>query len=266
MEMRTDKKSTWGATGVSFLSFSKALCVCQSWSMFCESTQFVRGLIGSEACRVGSRGGRLSALLVASTAYSLLPENSLWGGRFHQRSSRYWRRFRWGGAVVVVLMGIADGSDGGNEDGRAPIFFHSHQIQPPLSEIGSPPCGSSPRRKGSTLCRSTSSEGDGKEVDELLQSERKKWGADRVFSHCNTLLSRQTRFEDCVRAYPIVVRSRYCWSTAAIEITGIEHGSGGPVGDGLALSPPAFPRSSALSGRKPVLQFFPLEWERANLK
>ncbi len=23
-------KSTWGATGVSFLSFSKALCVCQS--------------------------------------------------------------------------------------------------------------------------------------------------------------------------------------------------------------------------------------------
>ncbi len=30
-------KSTWGATGISFLSFSKALCVCQSRSMFCES-------------------------------------------------------------------------------------------------------------------------------------------------------------------------------------------------------------------------------------
>ncbi len=30
-------KSTWGAAGFSFLSFSKALCVCQSRSMFCES-------------------------------------------------------------------------------------------------------------------------------------------------------------------------------------------------------------------------------------
>ncbi len=32
-----------------------------------------------------------------------------------------------------------------------------------------------------------------------------------------------------------------------IEIAGITHGSGGRVGDGLALSPPAFPRSSILS-------------------
>ncbi len=30
-------KSTWGATGVSFLSFSKALRVCQSRSMLCQS-------------------------------------------------------------------------------------------------------------------------------------------------------------------------------------------------------------------------------------
>ncbi len=30
-------KSTWGAAGASFLSFSKALCVCQLRSMFCES-------------------------------------------------------------------------------------------------------------------------------------------------------------------------------------------------------------------------------------
>ncbi len=30
---------------------------------------------------------------------------------------------------MTVLVGIADGSDGGNEDGRAPIFFRSHQIQ-----------------------------------------------------------------------------------------------------------------------------------------
>ncbi len=30
----------------------------------------------------------------------------------------------------------------------------------------------------------------------------------------------------------------------AITIMGIAHGSGGRIGDGLALSPPAFPRSS----------------------
>ncbi len=40
----------------------------------------------------------------------------------------------------------------------------------------------------------------------------------------------------------------------------IAHGSGGRVGDGLALSPPFFPRSSALTL---TLQFFPLRWERA---
>ncbi len=34
-----------------------------------------------------------------------------------------------------MLVGIAGGSDGGNEDGRTPIFFLSHQIQRPLSEI-----------------------------------------------------------------------------------------------------------------------------------
>ncbi len=47
---------------------------------------------------------------------------------------------------MAVFVGIADGSDGGNEDGRAPIFFLSHQIQHPLSEIGSPPRGSSPQK------------------------------------------------------------------------------------------------------------------------
>ncbi len=55
---------------------------------------------------------------------------------------------------------------------------------------------------------------------------------------------------------PMILRSRYCWGTAAIEIKGIAHRSGVRVGDGFALFPPAFPRSSALSGRKPVLQFF----------
>ncbi len=75
-------------------------------------TQFVHGLIGGEACR---------ALWVASSAYASLPEISLWGESFHQLSSRCRPRFGQSGAVAV-LMGIADGSDGGNEDGRAPIF------------------------------------------------------------------------------------------------------------------------------------------------
>ncbi len=34
---------------------------------------------------------------------------------------------------------LSRGLTGGNEDGRAPIFFLSHQIQCPLSGIGSPP-------------------------------------------------------------------------------------------------------------------------------
>ncbi len=71
---------------------------------------------------------------------------------------------------MAVLMGIAEGSDGGNEDGRDPIFFLSLQIQRTLSEIGSPPCGSSPRRKGSTLRLSFSEEGEREDVDELSQN------------------------------------------------------------------------------------------------
>ncbi len=65
---------------------------------------------------------------------------------------------------------------------------------------------------------------------------------------------------------PMISRSRCCWGTAASEITGIAHRSGGRVGDGFALFPPVFPRSSALPGRKPKLLFFPLEWECANLQ
>ncbi len=99
--MTRELKSTWSTAGASFLSFSKALCVCQSricsvspiycclssytsiWKLQhvkvdhiidcvllpahiisrAVYTQFVRGLIGSEACRIGSRGGRLPAFL-----------------------------------------------------------------------------------------------------------------------------------------------------------------------------------------------------------
>ncbi len=57
---------------------------------------------------------------------------------------------------------------------------------------------------------------------------------------------------------PMISRSHCCWGTAASEITGIAHRSGGWVRDGFALFPPVFPRSSALSGRKPSCSSSPL--------
>ncbi len=36
---------------------------------------------------------------------------------------------------MAVLMGIADGSDKGNEDGRDPIYFLSLQIQRPSGSL-----------------------------------------------------------------------------------------------------------------------------------
>ncbi len=71
---------------------------------------------------------------------------------------------------MAVFVEIADGSDGVNEDGRAPIFFLSHKIQHSLSGIGSLPRGFSPWRKGSMPRLSSSEEVDGEYVDELLQS------------------------------------------------------------------------------------------------
>ncbi len=82
-------------------------------------TQFVPGLLESEARRVGSRGGRLPALS-GFHCVRFAPRSSLWG----------------------------DGSGGGNEDGRVPIFFLSHQIQRPLSGIGSLPRGFFPSERG----------------------------------------------------------------------------------------------------------------------
>ncbi len=112
-------------------------------------TQFVRGLIVSEACRVGSRGGRLSALWVASTTYASLPESSLWGGSFHQGSSRWLCSWE---SQVDQMEGMKTGE--------------------PLSSSfpSSPPRDSSPRRKGSTLRLSSSEEVDVEVVDELSQS------------------------------------------------------------------------------------------------
>ncbi len=40
---------------------------------------------------------------------------------------------------------------------------------------------------------------------------------------------------------PMISRSRCCWGTAASEITGNAHRSGGRVGDGFALFPPVSP-------------------------
>ncbi len=58
--------------------------------------------------------------------------------------------------------------------------------------------------------------------------------------------------------------SRRGWGTAASEIAGIALRSGGRVGDGFTLSPPAFPRSSALArGGSPRCGSSPFEWELA---
>ncbi len=54
---------------------------------------------------------------------------------------------------------------------------------------------------------------------------------------------------------PMISQSRCCWGTAVSEITGIAHRSGGRVGDGFALFPPVFPRSSALSGYTQFLRW-----------
>ncbi len=53
----------------------------------------------------------------------------------------------------------------------------------------------------------------------------------------------------------MISQSRCCWGTAVSEITGIAHRSGGRVGDGFALFPPVFPRSSALSGYTQFLRW-----------
>ncbi len=60
----------------------------------------------------------------------------------------------------------------------------------------------------------------------------------------------------------------YLWTRAPVPLLlrhcadWVSRGSHMDLAEGLETirSPPAFPRSSALSGRKPALQFFPLEW------
>ncbi len=77
-------------------------------------------------------------------------------------------RVRWGGEMAV-LVGIADGSGGGYEDGRAPIFFLSHQIQRRSLWSEARPVVSSPQREGLTLRLSSSEEVDVKDVDKLCK-------------------------------------------------------------------------------------------------
>ncbi len=84
-------------------------------------------------------------------AFSSLPESSLWGGSFHQCSSRCWPRFRRGGAAAA-LVGFAVGFGRGNGDGLVPIFFLTCQIRCPLYGFRSPFCGLFP--PGGGLCAS----------------------------------------------------------------------------------------------------------------
>ncbi len=65
---------------------------------------------------------------------------------------------------------------------------------------------------------------------------------------------------------PMISRSRCCWGTAASEITGIAHRSGGRVGDGFALFPPVSPGLALSRGGSLSCSSSPLEWEGANLQ
>ncbi len=82
---------------------------------------------------------------------------------------------------------------------------------------------------------------------------RKKGGADHVFPRCNVFCSQRARSEECVHPCDLSVRPRYCWGTAAIEITGIWR-----TGWWLHLHSPDLVLSQG--------GFFPLEWELANLQ
>ncbi len=67
----------------------------------------------------------------------------------------------------------------------------------------------------------------GKRSSHTQLSWEKKGGADCVFPRCNTFRSRRACSEEFVHPCDLVVRSCYCWGTAAIEIMGIAHGYGG---------------------------------------
>ncbi len=143
------------------------------------------------------RVGSLYKRLPLRTLHS---PKALWGERLHRRSSRCRPHYHWGGAAAG-LMGITDGSGGGNEDGRASIFFLSSDPAPALW--------------------------DRKHVPRFFSSER---GLD---------------------APPVFLRLSFRKAVAQACCERISLWAAW----GLALSPPAFPRSSALSGvRKPVLQ------------
>ncbi len=127
-------------------------------------TQFVCCLLESRARRVSSRG---SCLLCECLSLRMLALGGLSSKRepspaFLVVPARICR-----GGAAAALVGIADGSGGGNGDWRAPIFFLYHQIQRLLSGIGSSPHGFFPRREGSTLRLSSSEEVDVEDVAEL---------------------------------------------------------------------------------------------------
>ncbi len=162
------------------------------------------------------------------------------------------------GGALAALVGIADGSGGRHEDGWVLIFFFSHQIQRPLSGFGSPPCGPSPRREGSTLCLPSSEEVDVEDVDELCNQQA-------LFHEMLWTRERSARYQpmgilwaDCAPPRRMIsrFRSRCCWGTVTTEIAGrctwIWQMGWRRARIALFASPPALLRSSALTrGWKP---------------
>ncbi len=268
-------KSTCGATGISFLSFSKALCVCVSHDLcsvsliYCflscykssniESsciskpkqrqrsirvkadhvtdcvflpahttanergyTQFVRDLIGSEACRVGSRGGfhcvcfatgKLSFLVVPAP---LPPSRS--GGCVC--GNRRWIRWReWRRASPYLLSVPTDLAPALWDWKPAPRFF------PPEKGLDAPPVFFRGGGRGGcrwafakrNVCTSIlwmnikqnkvikkNITGERSSHTQALEKKRRGWSC---FPLCNTLCSHRARSEECVCAYDLAVRS-----------------------------------------------------------
>ncbi len=202
-------KSTWVATSVSFLSFSKALCV--SVTIYESYLQLLSSYNSSNIERF-----RMSKPMTkrkehkgeSKSSYRLCvppcPHYIKWAGihtvcawsdwgwsmqsivsgfhcvRFAPGNLSLRREFS--PAFLAVPAPLRPKQSGGCAHGNrrwirwrewrwaSPYLLPFPSDPAPLSGIRSPPCGSSPRRKGSTFRLSSSEEMDVEDIDELSQS------------------------------------------------------------------------------------------------
>ncbi len=178
----------------------------------------------------------------------------------HLRSSRCQSRFSLCGAVAAKV-GIADESVRGNGDWRSPNCSLSHQIQRLLSGFRSPPRSFFPpgERASCSACLPLRRCKNNNNRRSIHCCTSMLWMRER--SSCSQLKNKKIR-ADC--APPCHMISRVRWRLSSQVMRGMQvvaHYM--DLEDELAQSPPAFPGFGALAlGWKPVLRFFPLEWER----